>query len=53
LLVVAMGYGKILYPHSRNTGIFLVGWWLLVGVYYYLTLRSQLSRLEVFESGVG
>lgn len=54
LLVVAIGYGKILYPRSRNTGIFLVGWWLLVGVYYYLAfLPLEVALLNLADPGHG
>jgi len=38
MLVVAIGYYKLLYPRARKTGIFLVGWFLTVGIYYYLAL---------------
>ena len=38
MLVVAIGYHKFLSPWMRKTGIFLIGWFLLVGVYYYLAL---------------
>jgi len=38
MLVVAIGYYKFLFPRMRKTGIFLFGWFLLVGVYYYLAL---------------
>jgi len=38
MLVVAIGYYKFLSPRMRKTGIFLVGWFLLIGVYYYLAL---------------
>lgn len=54
LLVVAMGYGKILYPSSKNTGIFLVGWWLMVGVYYYLAfLPLEVALLNLTDPGHG
>jgi len=36
MLVVAIIYYRILYPWARKTGAFLAGWFLLVGVYYYL-----------------
>jgi len=36
MLVVAIGYYKLLYPRARKTGFFLVGWFLLVCAYYYL-----------------
>jgi hypothetical protein len=38
MLVVAICYYKLLYPKARKTSAFLVGWWLLVGAYYYLAL---------------
>jgi len=38
MLVVAICYYKLLYPKARKTSVFLVGWWLLVGGYYYLAL---------------
>ena len=54
LLVVAMGYGKILYPRSRNSGIFLVGWWLVVGVYYFLAfLPLEVALLNLADPGHG
>lgn len=38
MLVVAIGYYKFLSPRMRKTGAFLFGWFLLVGIYYYLAL---------------
>jgi hypothetical protein len=38
MFVVAIGYYKFLSPRLRKTGIFLIGWFLLIGVYYYLAL---------------
>jgi len=38
MLVVAIGYYKLLYPRARKTGFFLMGWFLLVCAYYYLAL---------------
>ena len=38
MLMVAIGYYKFLFPRMRKTGIFLVGWFLLVGAFYYLAL---------------
>lgn len=38
MLIVALVYAKLLYPWAKKTGIFLVGWLLLVGSYYYLAL---------------
>jgi hypothetical protein len=36
MLVVAIIYSRFLYLWARKTGTFLFGWFLLVGVYYYL-----------------
>ena len=38
MLMVAIGYYKFLFPRMRKTGTFLVGWFLLVGAFYYLAL---------------
>jgi len=38
MLVMAVSYYKFLSPRNRKTGIFLVGWFLLVGIYYYMAL---------------
>ena len=38
MLMVAIGYYKFLFPRMRKTGMFLAGWFLLIGVYYYLAL---------------
>ena len=38
MLMVAIGYYKFLFPRMRMTGIFLVGWFLLVCAFYYLAL---------------
>lgn len=38
MLLVAIGYRKWLYPQARKTGIFLSGWFLMIGAYYYLVL---------------
>jgi hypothetical protein len=38
MLVVAISYHRILYPRARKTSAFIGGWWLTVGVYYYLAL---------------
>lgn len=54
LLVVAMGYGQLLYPRARQTGIFLVGWWLAVGVYYFLAfLPLEVVLLNLVDPGQG
>jgi len=38
MLVVTICYYKLLYPKARKTSAFLLGWWLIVGGYYYLAL---------------
>jgi hypothetical protein len=38
MLLVAIVYYKLLFPRARKTAIFLVGWWLTVGAFYYLAL---------------
>ena len=38
MLLVAISYRKWLYPQARKTGIFLAGWFLMIGGYYYLVL---------------
>jgi len=38
MLVVTICYYKLLYPKVRKTSAFLLGWLLIVGVYYYLAL---------------
>lgn len=54
LLVVAFGYGQLLYPRARKTSIFLAGWWLTVGVYYYLAfLPLEVVLLNLVDPGHG
>ena len=38
MLVVAINYYQVIYPRVRKIGIFFMGWWLAIGVYYYLVL---------------
>jgi len=38
MLLVAIGYRKWLYPQAKKTGIFLAGWFVMIGAYYYLVL---------------
>ncbi len=38
MLVLALGYYKLVYPRARKTVLLLVGWFLLVGTYYYVIL---------------
>ena len=54
MLVVAIGYFKLLYPRARKTSIFLVGWFLMVGVYYYLAfLPLEVVLLNLIDPGFG
>lgn len=54
MLVVSIGYCKLLYPRAQKTTIFLVGWWLTVGVYYYLAfLPLEVVLLNLVDSGFG
>jgi len=54
MLVVAISYHRVLYPRARKTSIFIVGWWLTVGVYYYVTLLPfQVALLKYADPGFG
>ena len=48
LLVVAISYYRFLYPRWNKTGLFLVGWWLTLSVYYYLALLPLQTALINF-----
>jgi len=54
MLVVAIGYYKLLYPRMKETGIFLVSWFLMVGIYYYLVLLPlSVLLLNIADPGFG
>jgi len=54
LLVVAISYYRFLYPRLNKTTLFLVGWWLTVGVYYYLVLLPlQTILINFSDTGIG
>ena len=54
MLVIAIGYYKLLYPWVRKTGFFLVGWFLLVCAYYYLALLPlSVVLLNLADPGFG
>jgi len=54
MLVVGISYYRVLYPQARKTNIFMVGWWLTVGVYYYLALLPlQVVLLNYVDPGFG
>ena len=48
MLVVSLCYYKLLYPRARKTGVFLLGWFLTVGAYYYLALLPLAVALQSF-----
>ena len=53
LLVVAISYCRFLYPRLKKTTLFLVGWWLTIGVYYYLVLLPlQAALINFFDPGI-
>ena len=54
MLVIAISYSQLLYPQVRKTGIFILGWWLTIGVYYYLVLLPlQVALLNYADPGFG
>jgi len=54
MLVVAIFYYKFLSPRMRKTGVFLIGWFLLVGAYYYLALLPlSVVFLNLIDPGQG
>lgn len=54
MLFVAICYYKFLSPRMRKTGVFLIGWFLLVGVYYYLALLPlSVVFLNLIDPGQG
>ena len=48
LLVVAISYYRFLYPRLNKNTLFLGGWWLTIGVYYYLVLLPLQAALINF-----
>lgn len=54
MLAVVFVYAKLLYPWAKKTGIFLAGWLLLIGVYYYLALLPlSVGFLNLVDPGHG
>lgn len=54
LLALAIGYRQLLYPLARKTKIFLVGWWLMIVVYYFLAfLPLEVVLLNFADPGHG
>jgi len=38
MIMLSTSYYRVLYPRAREAGIFVMGWWLTIGIYYYLIL---------------
>ena len=54
MLVVAIGYYQFLSPRMKKTGVFLIGWFLLVGAFYYLALLPlTVLFLNLIDPGQG
>jgi len=54
MLVIVIIYSKVLYRQARQTGIFSLGWWLTIGVYYYLVLLPlQVALLNYADPAYG
>lgn len=54
MLVVTIIYHRVLYPQTRKIGLFVAGWWLTIGVYYYLILLPlQVALLNFANPGFG
>jgi len=54
MLVVTIIYYRGLFPRVRKIGLFVVGWWLTIGVYYYpILLPLQVVFLSYADPGFG
>ena len=54
MIVLSTSYYRVLYPRARKTGLFVAGWWLTMGVYYYLILLPlQVALLNFADPGFG
>ena len=54
MLVIVIIYSQVLYPQARKIGVFSLGWWLTIGVYYYLVLLPlQVTLLNYADPGYG
>lgn len=54
MIVLSTSYYLVLYPRARKTGLFVAGWWLTMGVYYYLILMPlQVALLNFADPGFG
>jgi len=54
MMTVTIIYYRILYQRVGKIGLFVVGWWLTTGVYYYLILLPlQVALLNFADPGFG
>jgi hypothetical protein len=54
MLLVAICYYRVLYLRTRKISVFIGGWWLTIGVYYYLALLPlQVALLNYVDPGFG
>lgn len=54
MIVLSTSYHRVLYPREGKTAIFFMGWWLTIGVYYYLILLPlQVVFLNYADPGFG
>lgn len=54
MLAVTIIYSRVLYPRARKIGLFFVGWWLTIGIYYYLILLPlQVALLNFADPSFG
>ena len=54
MLAVTIIYYRVLYPRVNKIGLFVVGWWLTTGIYYYLILLPlQVALLNFADPGFG
>jgi len=54
MLAVTIIYYQVLYPRVGKIGLFVWGWWLTTGIYYYLILLSlQVALLNFADPGFG
>ena len=54
MIVLSTSYHRVLYPRTKTIGIFVIGWWLTIAVYYYLILLPlQVVFLNYADPGFG
>jgi len=54
MIVLSTSYHRVIYHRAGTTGIFVIGWWLTIAVYYYLILLPlQVVFLNYADPGFG